>query len=357
MKKYKKMNKKTKYARNGAIIAGVGNTTINVLNQLSTMKNTPGQKFDWGELFGAALKGAVVGGAGGYALGAIEDYQNGKEKPVNTDKFLTSVYRDVKLDKNQRDFKWLDEKANRLVYLIKQDLGNCLATEPVRLGSTEKGTALSDTFDIDICLSFKPDSFSSTAEMYDYILDFLENLVGIESIVEVRDQKKSIGVILKWHGDEYKIDIVPCKLTQKRGNKTSGYLYLNDVNGPSYTKTDVQILNNFTLNKIQKQIVVVLKHWKNKNALPLSSYLLENLVVDAYNYNRVPKKFTHKIIMVLAHIRDNLDVAVIRSAENTNNILTNISDSKKAEIILTCKKTIEDYEYQPNSILETFELD
>ena len=58
--------------------------------------------------------------------------------------------------------------------------------------------------------------------------------------------------------------------------------------------------------------------------------------------------------MVLKHIANNLDIAVIRSIENTNNIITNIPESSKTEIIDACKALIDDCEYQPNSIIDAF---
>lgn len=351
------MNKKGKYALNGALILGIGNGILNAINQLDKMDKDPGKNFDWAELLGATAKGAAVGGAGGFAIGAVADYQNSLEKPINTDAFLFSVVNTVRLSKDDSEYRSLNDKASKLVELLKTELGDKLAGEPMRLGSTENGTALADNFDIDICLPFKPGSFSSTGEMYDYLNACLERLVGKRSIVETRDQKKSIGVILELRGEKRKIDIVPYKLTAKRGNKSSGYLYVNDPDNPTYTKTDIHALKSFKLTETQKKIVVALKHWKKKNSLPLSSHLLQNLVVDAYERNHIPKKFTEKIMMVLAHIRDNMDVAVIRSVENTNNVLTDISDAKKSEIVKACKKTIEEYEYQPNSVVDIFEVE
>lgn len=350
------MNKKSKYALNAALILGIGNAILNAINQHEKMDENPKKEFDWGELFGAALKGAAVGGIGGFAVGAIADHQNSLEKPINTDAFLFSVVNTVRLSKNDNEYRTLNGKAARLIELLKSELGDKLAGEPMRLGSTENGTALADDFDIDICLPFKPGSFSSTGEMFAYLNDCLERLVGKASIVETRDQKKSIGVIIELRGEKRKIDIVPYKLTDKRGNKSSGYLYVNDSSSPTYTKTDIHALKSFKLTETQKKIVVALKYWKRKNNLPLSSHLLQNFVVDAYEQNYVPKKFTEKVMMVLAHIRDNMDVAVIRSIENTNNILTDISESKKAEIVKACKSTIEEYEYQPNSVVDIFEL-
>lgn len=350
------MNKKSKYALNGALILGIGNAILNAINQSNKMDEDPEKTFDWGELLGAAAKGAVVGGVGGLAIGAIADYQNSLEKPINTDAFLFSVINTVRLSKNDNEYKTLNDKAAKLIELLKVELGDMLAGEPMRLGSTENGTALADSFDIDICLPFKPGSFSSTGEMYSFLNKVLEKLVGKQSIVETRDQKKSIGVILELRGEKRRIDIVPYKLTAKKGNRTSGYLYVNDPNKPTYTKTDIQALKSFKLTETQKKIVVVLKHWKRKYSVPLSSHLLQSLVVDAYERNYVPKKFTNKVIMVLEHIRDKMDIAVIRSVENTNNVLTDISESKKAEIVRACKRAIEEYEYQPNSLVDIFDV-
>lgn len=355
-KKFNDMNKKTKYASNAALIAGLGNAALNLFNQLNKMDKEPEMKFDWGELLGAGLKGAAVGGAAGFAVGAVADYQNSLEKPIDTDSFLHSLVSTVRLSKDDNDFKNLDAKADRLITLLKSEIGEKLAGDPMRLGSTENGTALADNFDIDICLPFKPNSFSSTAEMFSYLRNCLERLVGKSSIVDTRDQKKSIGVILELKGERRKIDIVPYKITAKKGNKTSGYLFVNDPLKPSYTKTDIYAIKNFQLTETQKKIVVALKHWKQKYDLPLSSHLLQNLVKDAYERNSVPKKFTEKVMMVLRHIRDNMDVAVIRSVENTNNVITDIPENKKIKIIDACKKVIEEYEYQPNSVVDIFSV-
>lgn len=349
------MNKTTKYALNGAVWLGIGNAAINAIKQIIEIDQNPDKKFDWQDLMKSAGKGALVGGSLGLALGAITDYQNSVEKPINTDLFLLGLVSNIRLDKEDKPYKRLDVKANFLSELLKYRFEYQLNDNPIRLGSTEKETALIDKFDIDICLPFKSASFHSTEEMYFTVLDFLKEYTGTNSIVEVREQKKSIGVIFGLHDEMHKIDIVPCKLTNSNKNSTSGYLYINgSINGKpsSYTKTDIYALKSIKLSDTQKKIVIILKNWKSKNELPLSSHLLEHLVLDAYSYNTIPKGLTEKIIMVLDHIACNLDIAVIRSIENTNNILTNIPNWDKNKIIKACNKAIEEYSYQPNSILE-----
>lgn len=184
----------------------------------------------------------------------------------------------------------------------------------------------------------------------------------MHSIVNVREQKKSFGVFVNIFDEEYKIDIVPIKKTSMSRVNSSGYLFVNNNTiwneKSSFTKTDIPMLQSINLNSIQKKIVIILKKWKAENELPLSSHLIENLVIDAYRYNRkrLPVGITKKVIMVLKYIADNLEITKIRSIENTNNVLTNISDQSKSLIIDACINAIEDYQYQPNSVDENFSL-
>ena len=235
-----------------------------------------------------------------------------------------------------------------------------LAFTPSRIGSTEKGTALKDTFDIDISVMFKPWSFQSTREMYYDIGAYFESLIGRHSIVAVREQKKSIGVLVLLKNIEHKIDIVPCKLTQRKGNRTAGYLHVNNRsllwNKASYTKTDLHLIAQLRLTPVQQRIVLLLKKWRDKTNLPLSSHLIENLVLCANEANSgaLPRTLSEKVVTVMRYIADNLaDISII-SAENTNNILTYIPQTEKYEIIAACNRAIEEYEYQPNSIIEIF---
>lgn len=196
------------------MLFGFGNAGINVIKQLDKIEDGTNLKFDWGQLLWATVKGAVTGGAGGFAFGAISDYRNSLEKPIDTDAFLFSVVDSVRLHKHDRNYKSLENKANRLLHFLHKMLEDKIAGKPIRLGSTEHGTALTNNFDIDICLTFKPDSFKSTAQMYSHLYNCLDTLVRKQSIVAARGQKKSIGVLLELRGEKRRIDIVPYKINQ-----------------------------------------------------------------------------------------------------------------------------------------------
>lgn len=352
------MSKAYKFGKIGAIAGGVGNAAINLINQFKAMNTNPDLKFDWPAFLKSAGKGALVGGTAGAGIGFFKDVFNSKVKRKNTDFHLYNLAGQVRLNTTSAEFALVNAKAEYLVKIITSRFGKKLAESPKRLGSTERGTALKNKFDIDLGFNFKAKSFSSTAAMRIRLVKFLETHVGRNSIVAIREQRNSIGVIFDLgSGRECKIDVVPVKLSV--GSKTSGFLSTNTgaIFGNSYTrkKTNFTILNMVKLNETQKRIVVLLKHWKETKGIPIGSHLLESLVLDAYKYNSyIPKGFTKKVVMVLKHIANKLDIAVIRGKENSNNILTDIPEDKKAFIIQACKNAIEEYDYQPNSISEIF---
>jgi hypothetical protein len=352
------MNKKSKYAFHGAAWCGLGNALLNVINQLNEKPNHP---IDWSRVLKALGKGALVGGTGGFMVGAYVDFQNNIEKPLNTNAILSDLIKDSRLTENDRKYLRLCEKADWLIQQIKKKFDSDLKGEPFRFGSTKDGTALREKYDVDVSVSFKSDAFFSALDMYHILEDFLIGLTGVNGITEVRKQNVSIGIFFNLgFNSTGKVDIVPVKITKSKSDKTSGYMHKNGRSffaSHTYQKTDTTLLSKTNLSKTQKEILIALKKWKRKENIPISSHLLQNLICDSYSCNRnnIPKGITAKIMMVITHMGDYIETLHLTSIENTNNILTNIPDSDKTEIKNACKKLIEDFEYQPNSIIHHFE--
>jgi len=354
------MSKTIKYAVNGALIFGIGNALLNALKQHQRISDNPNLEFDWSELFKSAGKGVLAGSASGALVGGVMDLQNASKEPLNTSVILSTVVANMRLDRNNPTYKKMSSKADQLISKIEINFKNQLGGHILRIGSTEDNTALSNDFDIDISIPFKPNSFSSTATMYDELLQFFKNEYNDKDLIKIREQKKSIGLIFNISGEDYKIDVVPYKLTAGNKNKTAGYLFVNSdsiLGNDSYTKTDIPSLKSINLSPVQQKLLISFKNWKQKYSVPISSHLLRLLILDAYDYNsgKIPRDFTKKILMVAQHISDNIMDRRIVSIENTNNVLTDMNESKKIKIKKACENVIKDYTYHPNTILDYFE--
>lgn len=348
------MTKAKKYLINGAMGGGILAAIINVIDQNSDNKKD--KPFDWKEFFLWLIGGTALGGGIGFAAGSITDHVNSLEEPLDLDYLLHAHLNAIRLNKTDQQYNALREKSDWLIESLKNKFNGDLKLAPYRFGSTEQGTALKETFDIDICLSFKPKTFASIPAMMDEVFTYLKTLSGINDIKHVRKQKKSVGLLFHINGKETKIDILPYQSSKNHKSNHSGYMYVNKgiFEEPSRSKTDVQLLSSIRLTETQKKILVILKDWKQKADIPISSHLLQYLILEAYEANKdhIPQRFAEKIIMVMYFIEDNLESIRLHSVENTNNILTNIPQSKKEEIIQACAKVLNDFEYQPNSILQ-----
>ena len=355
------MSKTLKYAKNGAVIGGLGFMLSNLIKQLIEINDNPETKFDWEDFFLSGGKGALIGGGVGLVAGGIKDINNSLEKPLNTSSILNQAIGELTLNKKDYSYQLLSNKAEEITNLITINFKEKLGGSIVRIGSTEENTALADDFDIDITVPFAPKSYSSTEVMYDELYFFLKDSFKDNSLIEIRAQKKSIGLLFDLAGNELKIDIVPYKLTPKKGNRTSGYLFVNNdsyFKNDSYTKTDISSLMEVKLTPTQQKIHVAIKSWKKNYDVPISSHLVKLLILDAYkiNHGKVPRDFTKKLLMVVLHIRNEINFKRIISVENTNNILTDMQESKKVKITKACDKVLDEYDYQPNTILKYFSV-
>ena len=82
------MNKKARYTINGALIGGVLLGGINAIDQFTNPAKKP---FDWRKMGESLLTGGVIGGIAGLIFGAIADWQNSQENPVDTDSGLLAL--------------------------------------------------------------------------------------------------------------------------------------------------------------------------------------------------------------------------------------------------------------------------
>ena len=352
------MNKKTKYSLYGALICGVGNGVLNMFRQLNECPEHPIQ---WSRVLKAVGKGVAAGGIGGLAIGSYTDYRNDQIEPLDTDAILSDLVNRIRLKENNTTYVKLCAKTDWLIGKITERFGWAIKNEPFRFGSTESGTALKEKFDIDVTLSFRHDAFRTIKDMYNSVEDYLHTLLGKNGILNVRRQKVSIGILFSMdNGLTGNVDVVPVKITTKRNNKTAGYMHKNGLGlfgVDSYQKTDTTLLKRQRLSPAQKEILVILKNWKKKEKIPISSHLLETLMRDAFRCKRgrTPSYKTDKMVMVLSHIRDHIESVTLTSIENSNNRLTDIPDSDKSNIKNACKQIVDDFEYQPNSIVQNFQ--
>jgi hypothetical protein len=354
------MNKKEKYALRGLAIGAIIKLLINGIKQYQKIEEDPAKKFDWEEFLLEGGKGALIGGGIGLGIGAIEDAVTANEKPINTDNYLNLFVNSVQVDKNSKLHKASERKCDEIISFLEEEFGEDLSRVPFIWGSNAKGTALDGNSDFDIVTQFRTGTYT-LEEMYYEIHDAFENSFDDDAIIEVRKQSKSIGLLFEVHGEQVRIDIVPVREMDNNPKNTAGSMYVQPdgiFSSPTFTKTDIGLQAAEKISPTQKKLIIALKKWRDDFSVPMSSYMIQLLVLRAYYANKynIPKSLTDKLLMVIEFIRDNIEGIRLVSIENTNNNVNDIPDSDKRAIATEAKKALEEIEYNPNYIKNFFSI-
>lgn len=355
------MNRKTQYAIKGALGGTLIAAIINAFNQLNRMQENPAIKFDWTELLKASGKGALIGVGSGFVVGAIVDEVNANTKAINTDAYLSSFAFAVQADKKSSLYKVSERKCGQIINFLEREYGSKLSDVPFQWGSNAKGTAIKGKSDFDIMVRFHRNSFT-VEEMYYSVLDAFKEKFYDDAIVEVVDQKKSIGLVFNLKGENVKIDVVPMRDIDTNPRNSASNLYVNNkglFSKPTITKTDIPLQASLKLTPTHRKLIIMLKKWKTDNDVPISSYMIQLFVVKTYerNSNDIPRKLTDKLMLVLNFIAENINTIRLVSPENTNNIISDIPITDKETIRKKALKVVEEYEYHPNTIQSFFVLE
>lgn len=354
------MNKKTKYAINCAIAGTIVMAIINAFKQLSKMDENPENKFDWNKFLYESGKGGLIGGGIGFVIGAVVDEIYANESTINTDKYLNILAGSIAVNRDSRVYKIGEKKCEEIICFLEKEFKYELSTVPFQWGSHVKGTAIEGKSDFDIFARFYHDSFS-LEEMYHTVYEAFNYKFKNNSPFEIIKQKKSIGLVFNTLGERVKVDIVPMRNIDNNPNITASNLFVNErglFTSPTFTKTDISLQASVRLTQTQKKIIMILKKWKEDNQLPMSSYMIQLLVLKAFDRNKdhLPRKLTDKLLMTLQFIADNIRSIRLLSIENSNNDVNNNSDYNRNVIRKEALKIIEEYEYHPNTIRTFFGL-
>ena len=340
------MNKTIKYATNGAFIFGIGNAFLNAINQLNNQDET--NPFNWSELLKAFCKGALIGGAGGLAIGAIKDKEmtNILMATGGTAGFVKEVlnnYTDNELS--------LPKKAQKIQKKLHNEFKEHLSEYPSINGSLVKGTSIKSS-DIDIQLKFNKDA-DSIDNIRNKVEDYFKKSFYDRNLMKVRSQNHSIGLVFDIKGEVKRIDVVPMR--EIENGKGDTFLYSTKSNSIKKTNAQKQI-SKLKFTDKQKKIIKLLKGWKIDNGLNFSSVLIEHLVKRTFLNNSVPRGLDKALLFTIEFIANNITQIRIIDPANTNNIISDcLTYNKKKNLQSFCFKMLNEVEKDKRNIIDYFE--
>ena len=339
------MNKTIKYAKNGALIIGIGNAILNAYNQLNNQDEN--SQFDWEECLKSFGKGALIGGAGGLAIGAVKD--NEMTKILMATGGTAGFIKEVLNNYTDNDLS-LPKKAQKIQKKIHNEFKEYLSEYPSINGSVVKGTAIQNS-DIDIQVKFNRNA-DSIENIRNNIEDYFNESFYDRNLKKVRSQNHSIGLVFDLKGEDKRIDIVPMR--EIENGKGDTYLYSTKNSSIKKTNTQKQI-SKLKFTEKQKHIIKLLKGWKIDNDLYFPSVLIEHLVKITFIGNSVPHDTDKALLFTIEFIANNITQIRIVDPANTNNIISDcLTNTEKEELQNFCFKMLNEIDKDKRNIIDYF---
>lgn len=231
---------------------------------------------------------------------------------------------------------------------------------PINSGSYAKHTAINSKFDLDIVVPFKRDAFDTLEEMFDSVHDFLYD--KYKNQATIRKQKVSIG--LEFYPDEdgeiINLDVVPGReLNQDQYTEDKKLnLYVNSVYGTiqekTYIQTNIQAqIDHITAKENERKKIRLLKVWKHNNREPYKSFLIELLVIKAFEKEDINGNLWDKLKKTMEYIKDNVnqDGFTLKDPGNSgNNVIDTLNTIERQKLSDTMKRIIDNIEAHDDNI-------
>lgn len=357
------MRKKDKYVTQGALIGFGVVALLDIFMQWIEHRDR-GERLTWDNYSGSrtlknGIGGAVLGSGFGYVCyeyrSAVE-----QEKSFNSDEYLRTILRSEDFKEHPELLKNAKVVRDELKLWIVQNFPDKLVSFPENSGSLTKRTANANSFDIDILLPFRKDSFNSLEEMYEWTYEKLYNEFGHQ--INVSRATKAISMTFEKNGHTINFDIVPGREIANYKQDRRLNLYVNSKKfwkrGTSF-KIDASKQRNITVNQPKaRKVIRLLKIYNELNYLNIPSVLLEQATVEALSDHKygVYNSNTDNLLNSMDYLADKLGQKFYADYGNSNNNLNSKMDgysrSKTKELL---KKDVAIIEGNPHYLKEVFE--
>ena len=207
---------------------------------------------------------------------------------------------------------------------------------PFACGATAKGTAIRSKLDLDLAAPFRRAAFGSPAEMYEAAHAFLKAWGrGDPEVAGMSRQRRAINLVFRIGGREADMDLVPGLECRAGSYPPAGDLELHDLKAQAAVRTNVHVHIAWVrgrgdrASELRREVMRLLRVWKAAHFPSLSSFLLELLVLRAFEDlpDLYGKGLFGRVLGVSAHVAERLGSLRLADPANPGNV---VSDTLRA---------------------------
>ncbi len=202
-------------------------------------------------------------------------------------------------------------------------------------GSLAKGTMIKESYDLDIICYFP----KSDDEPGDTLKEIYESVAtALSDKYTVRRKRSALRLFDKdTDTNDFHIDVVPGRYV----DGTQGDCFIHQHEGDKvYLKTNLQKHITHIRNSGVTDAISLLKLWKVRNSIPVKTFVLELLVVEALKDHK-NDTLNGQLEHVFSLLRDQ-EIATVTDPANASNDLSDRFDSSmRSRLATEAKKTLE----------------
>jgi len=284
---------------------------------------------------------------------------------INKDDYLGCVHRSYGINLEEdlmEDNESLADRYRKKRDKVKAALEKKYGADIVCIqhsGSYAKHTAVNIKFDMDLCINFKREAFTTLREMYDDVYDYLESddfEEEVGDLTEVRPQKVSIGLFFLVDDEKLNFDITPGRrISEEDLDCYDLNLCLNDEDSSGRMKTNIaKQIEHIKGRKKERETIKLLKAWKFEHFPKLKSFLLELLTIEAFDDKgeaNVPAGRWERVKFTMEFIRDNIETINLHDPGNSgNNVTDSLKDRQKTKLAKEMKRALKQIDKDSNKL-------
>ncbi len=234
----------------------------------------------------------------------------------------------------------LDSEDNSQLEQHEQEVRNFLAEKfdenPVIkiAGSVKKGTAIHESYDLDIVVYFPSSDERSLKQIYDDMVSLLSEEYTIQP-------KTSAVRITGLQGNEdnndYHIDVVPGRFIKDSEDVFLHVSYGDKERMQTNLKTHIE----HVVNSNCEDIIKLVKIWKKRNNVEIRTFVLELFVIKHLEDVSDKSDLENCFITVMSAFRDNQIIGLVDPANSNNNVSQTMTDSQKEFVASKASETLE----------------
>ncbi|MBK9107363.1 MAG: hypothetical protein IPM92_03015 [Saprospiraceae bacterium] len=248
---------------------------------------------------------------------------------MTIEKYLQDLLKSQDLTEQQEED--LQKHKKEITDYLRKEFGN----DPIikYAGSREKGTMISERYDLDVVCYFPSSDDRSLKEIREDVAHHLEDkyeLTHKSSSERIMDLKGSQAPV------DFHIDVVPGRFIEDTKDVFLHVAYGDKQRMQTNLRTHIDHIKDSGC----VEIIRLVKLWAHRNDLKIKTFILELFIVKVLTEYKDKGNLQKSFLKVLEEFNDRYSTIQLIDPANTNNVVSKlVSDSEKESITQMAKRT------------------